>query len=105
MGGSFFVPDRKAAVLRQGGGATRSVQNANEHDLSFVIQVVDRVIAGKAHTQARREIIARGRGERKITQRLAIVFDAVDQTRRGRLGSFASDIEPNFSEVGFGLLG
>src|SRR5277367_5163412 len=96
---------RKTAVLCQGGGVTRAVQNANEHDLSFVIQIVDAVIAGKAHTQARREILARGRGERKISQRFAILFDAVDQARRGRLGSFASDIEPNFSEVGFGLLG
>jgi hypothetical protein len=96
---------RKTAVLCQGGSVTRAVQNANEHDLSFVIQIVDGVIAGKAHTQARREILARGRGERKITQRLAILFDAVDKTRCGRLGSFASDIEPNFSEVGFGLLG
>jgi hypothetical protein len=92
-------------MLRESGGITRAMQDTNEHDLSFIVQIVDGVIAGKAHTQARREIIARGRGERKITQRLAIVFDAVDQTRRGRLGSFASDIEPNFSEVGFGLLG
>ena len=92
-------------MLRQGGGVTRTVQNANEHDLSFVIQIVDGVIAGKAHAQARREIVARGRSERKISQRFAILFDAIDQTRRGRLGGFTGDIEPHFSEVGFGLLG
>jgi hypothetical protein len=53
---------RKTAVLRQSGGVTRAVQNTNEHDLSFVIQKVDGVIAGKAHTQTGREILARGRG-------------------------------------------
>jgi hypothetical protein len=102
LGTSSF---RKTAMLRQGGGVTRAVQNANEYDLSFVMQIVDGVIAGKAHAQAGCEILARGRGEWKISQRFAIMFDAVDQARRGRLGGFAGDIEPNFSEVGFGLIG
>jgi hypothetical protein len=92
-------------MLRQSGGVTRAVQNANEHDLSFVVQIVDRVIARKRYAQARRKILARGRGERKISQRFAILSDAIDQTRRGRLGGVAGDIEPNFSEVGFGLFG
>jgi hypothetical protein len=96
---------RKTAVLRQSGGVTRAVQNTNEHDLSFVIQIVDGVIAGKANAQAGCEILTRGRGERKISQRFTILFDPVDEARRGRLGSFARDIKPNFSEVGFGLLG
>jgi hypothetical protein len=72
------------------------VQNTHDYDLSFVAQIVDGVVAGKTHAQAGREILARGRGERKISQRFAILFDAVDQARRGLFGSFASDIEPDF---------
>jgi hypothetical protein len=94
----------KATVLSQGGGIARAVQNADDHDRALVTDIVDRVITRKTHAQAGRKVVARWRGKRKIPQRFAILFDAVDQARRGRLGGFASDIEPNFSEVGFGLL-
>jgi hypothetical protein len=92
-------------MLRQSGGVARTVQNTHDYDLSFIVQIVDGVVARKLHAQARREILTRGRGERKISQRFAILFDPIDESRRGRLGSFAGDVEPNFSEVGFGLLG
>jgi hypothetical protein len=72
------------------------MQDAGDHDLSFVTQIIDSVITRKIHAQTRREILAPGRGERKISQRFAILFDAVDQARRGLFGSFASDIEPDF---------
>jgi len=50
---------RKAAALRQGGSITRAVQDANDHDLSFVVQIVDGVIARKTDAQARRKILSR----------------------------------------------
>jgi hypothetical protein len=68
-------------VLRQGGGITRTMQDANDHKLALIVLVVDGVIAGETYAQAGREVVARWGGERKITQRLAILFDPVDQAR------------------------
>jgi hypothetical protein len=92
-------------VLRQGCGVTRAMQDANNHERILVMHIVDGAIAGKTHAQAWREILARGRGERKISKGFAILLDLVDESRRSRLGSFTSNIEPDFGKVGFGLLG
>jgi hypothetical protein len=97
---------RKAAVLRQGGGITRAVQDADDNDLSFVVQVVvDGVIARKTDTQPWREFLSRGAGKWKMKQRVAILFDLVDEARRYRLGALDGNIEPDFGEIGFRRLG
>jgi hypothetical protein len=106
--GTFILASsafRKAAVLRQGGGITRAVQNADDNDLAFVVQVVEGVIARKTDTQPRRKILARGRSERKMPQRFAILLDPVDEPRGYRLGSLDGNIEPDFGEVGFRSVG
>ena len=95
----------KAAMLRQGSGITRTMQDANDHKLMFIVVVVDRVIARETYAQAGREVVARGGGERKIPQRFAILFDPVDKARRSRLGGFDGDVKPDFGEVGFRRLG
>ena len=92
-------------MLSQSGGIASAVQNPHDHDRVLVVQIVDGVIARKAHTQARCEILPRGGGKRKMQQWIAILFDPVDQARRCRLGSFAGDIEPDFGKVGFRRLG
>jgi hypothetical protein len=64
--GTFILASsafRKAAVLRHGGGITRAVQDADDHDLSFVVQIVDGVIARKTDAQARRKIVSRLNGK------------------------------------------
>jgi hypothetical protein len=81
------------------------VQDANDHDRVLVMHIVDGVITGETDAQAGREVLARGRSKWKMPQRFAILFDPVNESRCCRLGGFASDIEPNFSEVGFGLFG
>ena len=86
----------KAAMLRQGSGIARAMQDANDHKLMFVVLVVDGVIARETYAQAGREILARGRGERKIQQRLAILFDPVDKARCSRLGGFDGNVKPDF---------
>ena len=87
----------KAPMLRQGSGITRTMQDANDHKLLFIVQIVDGVIARKTYAQSGREVVARGRGERKITQRLAILFDPVDEARCSGLGGFDGNVEPDFS--------
>jgi hypothetical protein len=83
-------------MLRQGSDITRAVQDANDHKLVFVVLVVDRVIAGETYAQPGREVVARGGGERKITQRLAILFDPVDEARCIGLGRFDGNVKPDF---------
>jgi hypothetical protein len=75
----------KAAVLGQGGGIARTMQHANNHDLSFVVQIVDGVAAGETYAQAPSKILARGRGKREMPQWLTINFDLVDEACRCRL--------------------
>jgi hypothetical protein len=72
-------------MLRQRGGIAGAVQDANDHKLFFVMQVVDGVVAGEAYPQTGGKILTRGRGEREMAQRLAIILDFVDQARRSRL--------------------
>ena len=91
----------KAAMLRQGSGITRAMQYTNDHKLVFIVLVVDSVIAGETNAQAWREIVARGPGQRKIPQRLAILFDPVDEARCSGIEGFDGDVEPDFSKVGF----
>ena len=60
--GTFMLASsalRKAAMLRRGGGITSAVQDADDHDLSFVVQIVDGVIARKTDAQAGRKILSR----------------------------------------------
>jgi len=92
-------------VLRQGSSITRAVQDADDNDLTFVVQVVEGVIARKTDTQPWRKILARGRSERKMPQRFAILLDPVDEPRRYRLGSLDGNIEPDFGEIGFRRVG
>ncbi len=83
-------------MLRQGSGITRAMQDANDHKLLFIVLVVDRVIAGETYAQTGREVVARGRGKREITQRLAILIDPVDKARCSGLGGFDGNVKPDF---------
>jgi len=69
------------------------------------VQKVDGVIARKTDPQAGRETLPGRCGERKMPERFAIFFNAIDQARRCRLGGLAGNMEPNFSEVGFRRFG
>jgi hypothetical protein len=71
-------------VLGQGGGIARAMQHANDNQFAFVVAVVDDVVAGKTRTQAGSKLFARRAGQREITERLARIFDLVDQPCRGR---------------------
>ena len=72
------------------------MQDANDHKLIVIVLVVDGVIARETYAQPGREVIARRSGKREITQRLAILFDPVDEARRGCLGGFDGNVKPNF---------
>jgi hypothetical protein len=65
----------KAAVLRHGGGVAGAVQDANDHEFSFIVEVVDGVIAGEAYAQTRGKLSARGPSKREAAQRFAIPPD------------------------------
>jgi hypothetical protein len=95
----------KTAMLGESGGIARSMQDTDNHEVIFVMHIVDGVVAGKADAQTRRKILTRGCGERKVPQRLTIVLDLVDQARRCRLRGFNGDIKPDFGQVGFGSIG
>ena len=81
------------------------MQDANDHKLIFIVLVVDGVITGETNAQPGRVVVARGRGEREITQRLAILFDPVDEARCSGLGGFDGNVNPDFSKVGFRRFG
>ena len=81
------------------------MQHANDNQLAFVVMVVDDVIAGKTRAQAGSKLLARGAGKRKITERLARLFDLVEQPRRGRLRRLDGNIVPDFGKIGFGRVG
>ena len=81
-------------------GVTRAVQNADDYEFSVVVDIVDGVIAGEADAKAWRKILARRAGERKSEKRLAVIFDLVDDPRRGRRRGFGGDVKPDFGEVG-----
>jgi hypothetical protein len=72
-------------VVRQGSGIAGAMQNANDHDLSLVVQIVDSIVAGETDAQARCKILTRRRGVGKMAHGLAVILDLVDQARRRRL--------------------
>jgi hypothetical protein len=92
-------------LLGDGCGVTRTVQNADDYEFSIVVDIVDGVIAGEADAKAWRKILARRAGERKSEKRLAVIFDLVDDPRRGRRRGFGGDVKPDFREVGFCRIG
>ena len=92
-------------MLGQNSGVARAMQDANDHKLALVMHVIDGVIAGETDAQARRKMLTRGRGERKMPQRLAIAFDLVNEPPCRRLGGFDGNVEPNLREVGFCRVG
>ena len=92
-------------MVSQSGSVARTVQDANNHKLTFIMHVIDGVVAGKRDTQARRKIVARRCRQRKMEKRLAIAFDLIDEAFRRRFGSFDGDIKPNLGKVGFGRVG
>jgi hypothetical protein len=95
----------KTAVLGQGGCVTRAMQHANDDEFALIVTVVDDVVASKARAQAGRELLARGSGKRELTERLARVFDFVDEPRRGRLRCLQGNVGPDFGKIGFGRVG
>jgi hypothetical protein len=92
-------------MIGQGGSITRRMQHTNDHKLPLIVHAIDRVIAGETHAQTGRKIFARGRREREMEQRLAIILDLVEEPRRYGLGSLSSNIEPDVGEVGFRRVG
>src|SRR5208282_1682104 len=59
----------------------------------------------KTDAQAGRKVVSRRGGKWKMKQRIAILLDPVYEPRRGRLGGFDGDVEPDFGEVGFRRVG
>ncbi len=102
---SLLIANIKSALFGQSDGVARTVQDANDHKLNFVVHVIDGVIAAKSHAQPPRERFARGRGQRKMQERFASVFDMVDEACRRRFGNFDGDIKPNLREVFFSGVG
>ena len=72
-------------MLRQGGRIAGAMQDADDHELIFVVQIIKGIIAGETDAQTCRKILPRGCCKRKMAQRLAIVPDFVDDARRCRL--------------------
>jgi hypothetical protein len=95
----------KTAVLGQCGCISGSMQHPNDHELMLIVQVVDGIGAGKTDAQAGRKVVSRRGGKWKMKQRIAILLDPVYEPRRGRLGGFDGDVEPDFGEVGFRRVG
>ncbi len=72
------------------------MQDANDHDLLFIVQIVDGIVAGETDAQTRRENFARRPGEREMTQRFAMILDLLDEAGRRGLGGLDSNGEPDF---------
>jgi hypothetical protein len=80
-------------------------QDTNNHELTFIVHVVDGIIAREADPQAGRKTGTCRCGKREMKQWLAIGLDLVDEPRCGRLRGFGRNVKPDFGEVGFGCVG
>jgi hypothetical protein len=76
------------------------VQDAHNHKLALVMQVIDGELPDKAARSPGAEC-SRKEQTRENAKGLAIVLDLVDQPRRRRLGSFTGNIKPNLGKIGF----
>ena len=65
---------RKAAVLRQCGRITGTMQNPNDHKLMLIMQVVDGIVARKTNAQPGREVLSRRGRKWKVKQPVAILL-------------------------------
>ena len=88
-------------MLGHSRGVARTMEDADDYELAFVMKVIDGVVAGEADAK----LFARRAGHRETTERLAIALDLVYEPVRCRFGSFDGDVKPDFGEVGFGRVG
>jgi len=65
---AFVVRDDKTAATGQSSGVARAVQDPNNHELTFIVHVVDGIIAREADPQAGRETGTCRCGKREMKQ-------------------------------------
>ena len=82
-----------------------AVQHANDNNRVGKPTIIDRIMTVESDTQSNGKFLTRGRGERKIPDRLKGPFNRGDKARRDFFGCVACDSEPDFNEVLLGGLG
>ena len=99
------APSCKPTTFSKCGNVARSVNDADDQHRIRVRHVVDSVGAMKRDAKSRRERLARGAGERKMSQFLAGRFNRADKPRCNVLRCFGRQGSPNFSQISFGRIG
>jgi hypothetical protein len=94
----------EAALSRQGGCVSRRVKHTDDNDFLHPEDIVDRVVAEKRRSQARREHFARNSGVRELAQTHQRSLNARQRPGSGGFRAFDGDIGPYLREVGAGRL-
>lgn len=88
-------------MVGNGGGVSRPMQHADNHDFRFPGKIIDGIAAEERDAQVGGELMALRAGERKVLQAGKCRADFVEQARRRGFRTVVGDIGPDFGEVGF----
>jgi len=103
--GQIAARSPKSTPLGQTGHVARAMQDANDHQLFGVREVVDRVAPVERHAKAGGDVISRGTCIRKVPNRLKRGLHGADEPGRYALRGFRRDVGPYLGEVRFRRLG
>jgi hypothetical protein len=92
----------EAALPRQGSCISRRVKHAHDDDFLRSKKIVNRVIAQKRRSQARRKHFAGNSRVRELAQVRQGRPNPCDQPSRGGFRALDGDIGPDLREVGVG---